>query len=230
MSPRRSDPRTRPALVDIAARLLAEEGPRALSTRRIAAEAGTSTMVVYTHFGAMSELVREMVREGFARLEAYLTRVEPTGDPVSDMALLGRAYRMNARANPHLYAVMFSGASPAGFSLSEADRQHGRYTLVHVVDCAARCFAAGRFRAGDAELVAHQMWIAVHGLVTLELGGYLIDPYDPASLFESQLVSLMVSAGDALDLASASVAASAERVDETFGADLGRSVVGDRRE
>src|SRR5262245_31334968 len=125
---------------------------------------------------------------------------------------------MNALANPHLYAVMFSGASPAGFSLSEADRQHGRYTLVQVVECAARCFAAGRFHTGDAEraagrfhtgdaeLVAHQTWIAVHGLVTLELGGYLVDPYDPASLFESQLVSLMASAGDAVDLAAASVA------------------------
>ncbi|WP_271220624.1 TetR/AcrR family transcriptional regulator [Streptosporangium carneum] len=212
MSPRRADPRTRPVLVDIAARLLAEEGPQALSTRRLATEADSSTMAVYTHFGGMSGLVREMVHEGFARLQRHLTHVRQTDDPVADMALLGRAYRHNALANPHLYAVMFGGSSLAGFSLTEEDRQHGRYTLGNVVKCATRCFEAGRFRAEDAELVAHQMWSAIHGLVTLELGDYLIAPYDADRCFEAQLTALMVSSGDALDAAASSVALSRERM------------------
>jgi AcrR family transcriptional regulator len=198
-------------IIDIAARLLAEEGPQALTTRRIAAEADSSTMVVYTYFGGMSELVREMVHEGFARLYRYLTHVRRTDDPVADMALLGRAYRHNALANRHLYAVMFGGATLGGFSLTEDDRQHGRYTLRDVVECATRCFAAGRFRAGDAELVAHQMWSAIHGLITLELGDYLIEPYDAERCFEAQLVGLMVGAGDAHDAATRSVAASRRR-------------------
>lgn len=214
VSPRRLDPAARTTLIDIAARLLAEEGPQALSTRRIAAEAGSSTMAVYTHFGAMSGLVREMVHEGFARLQGYLTRVRRTADPVADMALMGRAYRQNALANSHLYAVMFGSTSPAGFSLTEEDRQHGRYTLANVIDCAARCLEAGRFRPGDAELVAHQMWSAIHGLITLELGGYLIPPYDADRCFEAQLVGLMVGAGDTPEAATRSVAASGERVRE----------------
>src|SRR5689334_11229447 len=111
MSPRRSDPQLRSALIDIGARLLLEEGPRALSTRRVAREAGCSTMAVYTHFGGMNGLVREMVYVGFAGLQRYFTRVSETDDPVSDMALLGRAYRHNAIANPHLYAVMFGASS-----------------------------------------------------------------------------------------------------------------------
>jgi AcrR family transcriptional regulator len=211
MSPRRLDPRTRTAIIDIAARLLAEEGPQALTTRRIAAEAEASTMVVYTHFGSMSELVREMVHEGFARLQRYLTHVRQTDDPVADMALLGRGYRHNALANSHLYAVMFGGSAPGGFSLTEDDRQHGRYTLSNVVDCAKRCFAAGRFRGGDAELVAHQMWSATHGLITLELGDYLIAPYDADRCFEALLVGLMVGAGDGHEAASRSVTASVLR-------------------
>ncbi|HEU5158200.1 MAG TPA: TetR/AcrR family transcriptional regulator [Streptosporangiaceae bacterium] len=216
MSPRRLDPRTRAAIIDIAARLLAEEGPQALTTRRIATEADASTMVVYTYFGAMSELVRQMVHEGFARLQRYFTQVRQTDDPVADMALLGRAYRHNALANPHLYAVMFGGgalggSSLGGFALTDDDRQHGRYTLSDVVECARRCLAAGRFRADDAELVAHQMWSAVHGLITLELGGYLIAPYDAERCFEAQLVSLMVGAGDTGEAAAGSVAESRRR-------------------
>lgn len=173
-------------------------------------------MAVYTHFGGMSGLVREMVHEGFYRLQRYLTAVRETTDPVSDMALLGRAYRINALENSHLYGVMFGGASLAGFSLTEDDRQHGRYTLSNVVACAARCVDAGRFGTADAELVAHQMWIATHGLVTLELGGYLIAAHDGPRLFESQLVALMVGAGDAPDAAARSVRSSKRRVAREF--------------
>ncbi|ONI89798.1 TetR family transcriptional regulator [Saccharothrix sp. ALI-22-I] len=211
MSPRRSDPHARSALIEIAARLLAERGPQALSTRGLAAEAGSSTMAVYTHFGGMRGLVREMVHEGFARLHQHMTSVAHTDDPVADMALLGRAYRANALANPHLYGVMFGGSMLAGFSLSEDDRQHGRYTLLTVVEYAQRCIAAGRFRQGDPELVAHQMWTATHGLVTLELGGYLIEPWSAQRCFEAQLIGLLVSAGDDVEQATRSVETSATR-------------------
>ncbi|GII61107.1 TetR family transcriptional regulator [Sphaerisporangium krabiense] len=212
MSPRRSKTQNRSALVDIAARLLAGEGPEALSARRIAAEAGSSTMAVYTHFGGMSGLVREMVYEGFARLETYFAHVGRTGDPVADMTLFGRAYRHNALTNAHLYAVMFGGASLGGFSLSAEDRQYGRYTLSTVVECATRCIEAGRFRTGDAELVANQLWTAIHGLVTLELGDYLIAPCDADRVFEAQLVTLMVGVGDTVEAATRSVASSAPRL------------------
>ncbi len=214
MSPRRTNPKIQLALVEIAAELLSTEGPQALSTRRIAAEAGTSTMAVYTYYGGLAGLVREMVHEGFARLQRHLTAVRETDDPVADMALLGRAYRLNALENAHLYGVMFGGSSLGGFSLTEEDRDHGRYTLGGVVECAARCLAAGRFSGASAEVVAHRMWVSTHGLVTLEQGGYLIDPLDGATLFEPQLVALMVGAGDAPERAAASVAASRHRVRE----------------
>jgi AcrR family transcriptional regulator len=168
-------------------------------------------MAVYTHFGSMSGLVREIVHEGFVRLQGFLTQVKQTDDPVADMALLGRAYRHAAVANANLYAVMFGGASLAGFSLTEEDRQHGRYTMADVVDCAGRCVAAGRFAAADPELITHQMWIATHGLVTLELGDYLIDPCNADRCFEAMLVGLLVGAGDTARAAAKSVAVSAKR-------------------
>jgi AcrR family transcriptional regulator len=214
--PRKADPNVRITLIDVAARLLTDEGPRALSTRRIAAEADTSTMAVYTHFGGMSGLVREIVYEGFARLQNYFSQVKQTDDPVADLCLHGRAYRGNALENSHLYATMFGGESLAGFELTEDDRQHGRYVLASIVDCVSRCIDAGRFRPADPGMVAHHMWFAMHGLVNLELGDYLIEPWTADACFESQLVSLVVGAGDGLDVATESVATSAER----FAAEL----------
>ncbi|WP_260191145.1 TetR/AcrR family transcriptional regulator [Actinophytocola gossypii] len=198
-------------MVQIAARLLAQEGPEAMSTRRIATEAGTSTMAVYTHFGSMSGLVREIVHEGFGRLRHYFERLVPTDDPVADLALYGRAYRHTATSAPHLYSVMFGGLSLAGFELTEEDRQYGRFMLVPVVECSARCIAAGRFTAGDEMVVAHHMWLGMHGLAALEIGGYLIDPCDADRSFETQLVTLMVGEGDTAEAATEAVRRSAER-------------------
>ena len=96
MSPRRADPEIPATLIETAARLLAEEGPGALSTRRLATEAGTSTMAVYTYFGGMDDLVRAMVREGFMMLNDRMSAVAETEDPASDVAALGLAYRRNA--------------------------------------------------------------------------------------------------------------------------------------
>jgi AcrR family transcriptional regulator len=211
VSPRRADPQIPIALVEAAARLLAEEGPAAFSTRRLAAAVGTSTMAVYTHFGGMDDLVRAMVHEGFARLHHRMSQVGATDDPVADVVTLGCAYRGNAVDHPHLYAVMFGGSSLGGFSLTDDDRQHGRYTLEVLVDAVSRCMAAGRFKEADAHLVAHQMWIALHGLVTLELGSYLIDPYNADVCFEAQVSGLMLGAGDRAEAAYRSVRRARER-------------------
>lgn len=198
-------------LIETAARLIAEDGPRALSARQLAAQTGTSTMAVYTYFGSMSAIVREIVHDGFARLARLFGLVTPTDDPVADLAALGRLYRYNAVTSRHVFEVMFGGSSLAGFALDDDDRQHGRYTLAPVADYAGRCIAAGRFRPADPALVAHHMWLGVHGTVTLELGGYLTQPYDADHCFETQLVALMIGAGDEPDSAQHSVASSATR-------------------
>jgi len=209
--PRKADPNVRNTLIDVAARLLAEEGPRALATRRIATEAKTSTMAVYTHFGGMSGLVREIVHEGFARLQGNFSQVKETDDPVADLGVYGRAYQGNARGHSYLYSAMFGGDALSGFELTEEDRQHGRYVLASIAGCVTRCIEGGRFRPSDPGMIAHHMWFAMHGLVDLDLGGYLVEPWGADACFEAQLVALMVGAGDSLEAATASVAVSAER-------------------
>ncbi|WP_367318514.1 TetR/AcrR family transcriptional regulator [Streptomyces sp. HUAS ZL42] len=195
MSPRTTNPALGVQLLEAAAQLLAEEGPAALSTRRLAAAVGTSTTAVYTHFGGKNDLVRAMVQEGFRLLDRRLRDVGESSDPVADICALGAAYRRNALEHRHLYGVMFGGASLGGFSLTEEDRQHGRYTLNVLVRAVERGMEMRRLDTGDEYLVAHQMWVALHGLVTLELGGYLVAPYDADVCFEAQVTGLLVSVG-----------------------------------
>jgi AcrR family transcriptional regulator len=160
MSPKVADPEIRSALIEAAARLLASEGPSALSTRRLAAEVGTSTMAVYTHFGGMDELHRAVRREGFERLMGYLDSVPRTRDPVADLCALGWAYCFNAIANPHLYRAIFLEAP-----IDDAEGAIGRPTFEQLITTVTRCIQAGRFRRADPESLAIQLWTAAHGMI-----------------------------------------------------------------
>ncbi len=58
----------RAALVDAAARLFAEEGPKAVSVRQIAAVAGVNHGLVHHYFGSKEGLLREVVRQRATRV------------------------------------------------------------------------------------------------------------------------------------------------------------------
>lgn len=167
MSPKPSDPKVRMALVETAAELIAAEGPSQLSLRKLAKAVGTSTMAVYTHFGGMDELRREVRREGFNRLRQYMTDVPKTDDPVADIGMLGAAYYTNAVTNPNLYRAMFMDKPLDG------DEEVGTDTFLILVDAVQRCIDAGQFGPGDATAMANQLWAISHGVVALQLAGML---------------------------------------------------------
>lgn len=198
MSPRAPDPSIRSALIDAAARLLASGGPGALKTRALAAEVGTSTMAVYTHFSGMAELRAAVRNEGFERLGKFLDAVEATDDAVADVASMGGAYLSNALTNPHLYRFMF--VEPP----IDDDPDAGIFTFEILVAGVARAIEAGRFDAADPVRLATQLWASVHGTVTLHLSG-LLSIEDLAECSTAMALALFVAFGDDPDAARASL-------------------------
>jgi AcrR family transcriptional regulator len=199
----------RVALTEAAARLLNEEGPAALSTRRLASEVGTSTTAVYTHFGSKPEMVRAMVAEGFDRLARRTKRVAKTDDTVRDLMNLGWAYRRYALSDPHLYRIMFGRAVPE-FQPTVSDRQQGLPAIEILVAGVQRAIDDGRLAISDPWTGAITLWTAMHGIVSLELDGYLgaDPPFDAVGTMRRTMQDLVVGLGDDQDRASTSVAAS----------------------
>ncbi|GAA4706531.1 TetR/AcrR family transcriptional regulator [Nocardioides conyzicola] len=171
MSEEPSPTDVRRRLIEVAADVLSEEGPGALSARRLARDAATSTMAVYTHFGGMPGLVRAVVTEGFARLYDRVAEVEPTDDPLADLVASGIAYRAHALADPHLYLVMFGSASLGRYRLTEAELEIGLAAFNQLVAAVQRVMDAGVIRSDDPGAVAGQFWAALHGYVMIELSG-----------------------------------------------------------
>ena len=172
-------PEVRERLIEEAARILGEEGPSALSARRLAAGAGTSTMAVYTHFGAMGAVVDEVATEGFRRLIAHVDAVDQSDDTIADLRRSAAAYRENALENRHLFGVMFGAISTRSLHGEGADPEVSIAAFDQIAALIERAMDAGALLAGDPREVAAQFWSALHGYVMLELSGHVRIVDDP---------------------------------------------------
>ena len=123
---------------------------------------------------------RAVVVEAFARLSAEVRSVPVTDDPLADLAAVSTAYRRNALANAHLYRVMFelnplALTDPAHHRAADAPPERleeGLDAFWAMVEHAERCVAAGLLHGEPSEL-ALLMWATAHGVVMLELAGFL---------------------------------------------------------
>ena len=186
-------------LLEAAARLLAEEGSQAFSSRNVARTAGTSTMAVYTHFGSMGELVRAIVDEGFQRLSAQISAAPRTGEVRADLTALSVAYLLHARENPHLFRVMFGSAPLGQFGpIDSSQMRTGRKgTLDVVVAVLDKGIEDGAFGPASPWRLANQWFSAVHGYTMLELAGYVRPTDGPEKVLKPLLANLF--AGFALN-------------------------------
>lgn len=172
-------PDVRGRLIEEAARILGEEGPSALSVRRLAAGAGTSTMAVYTHFGAMGAVVDAVATEGFRRLIEHVDAVGRSDDTLEDLRRSAAAYRENALENRHLFGVMFGAVSVGGFHGHGPDPEVSVAAFDQIAGLVERAMDAGALVPGDPREVAAQFWSALHGYVMLELSGKVRIVDDP---------------------------------------------------
>lgn len=170
-------------LLERAGEIVSFEGEAGLSLRRLAGETGTSTTAVYSLFGSKAGLVHALHTEALTRFAQFMRTVEYTGDLLEDLARLSRAYRASAHADPHYYRVIFGGDYPD--ELDPDLQRLAAETFAPLVDVVRRCIDEGVFVAAKPVHVAHSLWAAVHGLVSLEIGGFGNSEVDDDGVFES---------------------------------------------
>lgn len=151
-----------------ASTLLRDEGPEALTVRRIAAEAGCSTMGVYSRFGGKDGVVDALFREGFMLLRDTIAAVPETDDPIADLYAGCLAYRQLAHEHATHYRIMFQNA--VAFEPSEQSVEAAAEAFNQLMHCVERATAAGLL-AGDASVMASSIWATCHGIVSLEIAG-----------------------------------------------------------
>lgn len=173
MAPRRRTPSAQlePAILEAAEAILEEDGPDALSVRRIAERAGVAPMGLYSRFDGKLGVVDELFKVGFRDLASTIRAAgAAASNPVVGFKDAGRAYRALGLAHPSRYRVMFM-RPVAGYLPSEEAVTVAAGAFATLVDAVARCVDAGAFAGIDVVEAAQQVWAACHGWVALELQG-----------------------------------------------------------
>jgi AcrR family transcriptional regulator len=192
-------------LVEATVSLLAEHGPSAIKAREVAAKAGMSTMVVYSHHGGIPELISAAVDYGFGQLEKSFAETEITDDPVTDLFGMALTTRQHARGNPHLYDAMFGLSNRATYRPAHAEKgvRHSGHSpafkagFAHITDACTRLAETDRAEVNDVDALAGALWSFVHGYITLELADHFTDFEDPVmQVLVPMGVTFMVGLGD----------------------------------
>jgi AcrR family transcriptional regulator len=139
-------------IVTAARELLEQEGPGALSMRRVAQSVGIRAPSIYKHLPDKDALEAAIISTGFEEQAAlFETAIENSDDPLG--ALAG-AYRDFARHHPHLYRLM-------------TERALNRELLVPGSEERA---ALPLYQATGENLdLARAAWAFAHGMTILEL-------------------------------------------------------------
>lgn len=138
----------RDEILDVAATVLEEEGPDALTMRELAARMGIRAPSLYKHVRDKDDIVAGLQERALIDMARHLAAADP------GLSALADAYRAWARAHPRLYEVA-------------TRRPLARERIAPGVEssAAAPILAA----AGGDEHLARALWALAHGLVDLEL-------------------------------------------------------------
>jgi AcrR family transcriptional regulator len=144
-------PRAR-EIVRAARELLEEQGPVALSMRRVGDRIGKRASSIYEHLRDKQALEAALISLGFEeQAELFAQAIQGSDDPLASLAA---AYRDFAHRQPHLYRLM-------------TERPLRRDLLAPGVETAAAMPLLDA-TAGDLEQ-ARAFWSFAHGMVILEL-------------------------------------------------------------
>jgi AcrR family transcriptional regulator len=158
-------------IANAALRILENEGPEAVSMRRVAAAVGITPMAIYHHFPSREALLNTITNREFARLLSFI-QAHPLSGGVEDRLLAVMAgYVDYAFAQPRVFDFIFSRPRPGARQFPKDFRARRSPTLNPVADLLEAEMKKGSLKKDDVWEVAFALWAHVHGYVMLYRAG-----------------------------------------------------------
>lgn len=182
---------TREAIVAAAEELLLERASEeAVSIRAVADAVGLTPPAIYRHFPDKHHLIFEVCNRQFARMaDEVATTVGATDDPLAAIAAAARGYARFGLENPEHYRVMFMGHADHTPDLYADEKVMETGSFAFLVSLVQEAMDDGALRPElqDAPALAHTLWGAIHGVVSLAVA----KPNLPAPGIDEQLDAML---------------------------------------
>lgn len=159
--------RLRAELIEAAARLLESSGDaHVLTLTAVAREAGIAPPSVYRHFPGLSQLIEAVVADRFQRLdEALVEAMTAASHPAKALRACCAAYCRFGLEHPGYYQVLFS--ADLALSPGRPGGRPGERVFGRLVTAIQACVDIGSARHEEASVMAVNVWVALHGIVSL---------------------------------------------------------------
>lgn len=172
--------------------VIAEQGSSDITVRAVAARMGYSVGTIYNIFEGLEELIASLNAETLDALHDALARTPVTGKPETDLHALLDRYLEFVAANRREWTMMFDerlpeAKAPPAWYLEKVARV---FTLLGRM--LQPLFGPGE--EDDLTRAVRLLWIAMHGLWTLDAGGKLfIVTQDPVEKVAHDMVNLYLA-------------------------------------
>jgi AcrR family transcriptional regulator len=155
----------------VALAILEEEGPEAVSMRRVAQAVGITPMAIYHHFPSREALLNTITDREFAKLLTHIQSHPIRGNTEARLLAVMEGYVDYAFAQPRVFDFVFSKIRPGARQFPQDFRERRSPTLNPVADLIAEEMAKGSLKKDDVWEVALGLWAHIHGYVVLYRAG-----------------------------------------------------------
>jgi len=179
-------------VIEAADRLLREEGPDALTVRRVAKKLDCSTKIIYTMFTGKDGLADALYLEGCSGLAWAMSRVPKAATPAAYLRAVASAYWTFALANPGYYMVMFGGAIPK-YQPSATSIHTTATAFEIIIETLQHYHQEKALPVDNLALLTQTLWAALHGVVSLHLLGHFASLENATAVFERAVETMIAS-------------------------------------
>lgn len=151
--------------LDATRTIVAHEGVRDLSTRKVAKKIGYSVGTIYNLYENLDDLIVHLNASTLDLLYEGLRAVSTTGGPERQLMRLAGAYIEFTQQNLNLWNSLFDHRLPAGQELPEWYGDKVDRLLALIEDIIAPIFAG--YEPRDCHISARVLWSSLHGICSL---------------------------------------------------------------
>jgi AcrR family transcriptional regulator len=155
----------------VALAILEEEGPEAVSMRRVASAVGITPMAIYHHFPDREALLNTVTDREFAKLLSHMQAHPLNGSLENRVIAVMEGYVDYSFKQPRVFDYVFSHVRSDARKYPQDFRARRSPTLNPIADMLAGEMEKGLLKQDDVWEVAFALWAHIHGYVMLYRAG-----------------------------------------------------------